>query len=72
MNNIHSAYVSGVLGGIMGSTIVGGILALVLSTVPAKASPVVGYVQVTPDDCQVEYLAEDNQIYTFWEDCDEN
>ena len=71
MNNQNSAYVSGVLGGIMGSTIVGGLLALVLTTLPAEASQknIVGYVEVSPGICEVEFFGEDNYLYTFTEDC---
>ena len=70
MNYYSSRFISNILAGIMCVTVVGGITALA-STAKAAESPIVGYVQVTPDDCQVEYLAEDNQIYTFWEDCPE-
>ena len=71
MNNQTSAYVSGVLGGIMGSTIVGGLLALVLTTLPAEASTsrIVGYTEIGPDVCQVEFLSDDNEIYTFTDEC---
>ena len=64
--------ISSVLSGIVCATIVGGIVALVSTTkAEAAESPIVGYVQVTPNDCQVEYLSQDNEIYTFWEDCPE-
>ncbi len=72
MNNNHSAYVSGFIGGIMGSTLVGGILALALSTLPAKSAPVVvGYTEIGPDVCQVDFIGDDNYVYSFTEDCPE-
>ena len=74
MSSRISLFISNILSGIVCVTVVGGIAALV-STSKAEAqtvtSPIVGYVQVGPNDCQVEYLAEDNEIYTFWEDCPE-
>ena len=74
MSSRISLFISNILSGIVCVTVVGGIAALV-STSKAEAqtvtSPIVGYVQVSPNDCQVEYLAQDNQIYTFWEDCPE-
>ena len=72
MNYYSSRFISNILSGIMCVTVVGGITALASATrAEAAESPIVGYVQVGPNDCQVEYLAEDNQIYTFWEDCPE-
>ena len=65
----YSSLVNKVLTGTVIGTVVGGILALASS---ANAATVVGYVEVGPNDCQIEYLATDNEIYTFWEDCDEN
>jgi hypothetical protein len=50
-------------------------LVLVFSINPAQAhtdrigSDIVGYVEVGPGICQVEFLSDDNQIYTFTEDC---
>ena len=72
MSSRISFFISNILSGIVCVTIVGGIAALVsTSKAEAAESPIVGYVQVGPNDCQVEYLAEDNEIYTFWEDCPE-
>ncbi len=72
MNNNHSSYVSGFIGGIMGSTLVGGILSLVLTTLPAKSAPVVvGYTEIGPDVCEIQFLGDDKQIYTFTEGCPE-
>lgn len=74
MSSRISFFISNILSGIVCVTIVGGVVAL-FSTSKAEAqtvvSPIVGYVQVTPNDCRVEYLAQDNEIYTFWEDCPE-
>lgn len=70
MSSRISLFITNILSGIVCVTVVGGIATLVLSTKSrADESPIVGYVQVTPNDCQVEYLAQDNEIYTFWEDC---
>jgi len=63
--------IASVLSTIVCATIVGGIVSLVSTKAEASESPIVGYVQVSPNDCQVEYLAEDNEIYTFWVDCPE-
>ena len=72
MTSRISFFVSNILNGIVCVTVVGGIAALVSATsAEAVESPIVGYVQVSPNDCQVEYLAQDNEIYTFWEDCPE-
>ena len=68
MNSRISFFISNILGGIVCVTVVGGILALASES---DASTIAGYVQVSPNDCQVEYLSEDNQIYTFLEDCSE-
>ena len=48
---------------------------LVLGMNPAQAgtdrigAPVVGYVEIQPGICQVDFSSDDNQIYTFTEDC---
>jgi len=50
-------------------------LVLVFSINPVQAhtdrigSDIVGYVETSPGICQVEFLSDDNQIYTFSEDC---
>lgn len=46
---------------------------LVFGVNPVFAHPettgVVGYVEIQPGVCQVDFLDLDNQIYTFTEDC---
>ncbi len=50
-------------------------LVLVFSINPVQAhtdtigSDIVGYVETSPGICQVDFLSDDNQIYTFTEDC---
>ncbi len=50
-------------------------LLLVFSINPVQAhtdligSGIVGYVETSPSICQVDFLSDDNQIYTFTEDC---
>ena len=65
------SFISNFLSTIVCVTVVGGIVALVSTKAEASESPIVGYVQVSPNDCQVEYLSQDNEIYTFWVDCPE-
>ena len=66
------SFISNFLNTIVCVTVVGGIVTLVSTTkAEASESPIVGYVQVSPNDCQVEYLSQDNEIYTFWVDCPE-
>ena len=52
---------------------VGALCVTVISCVKANShevhGEVVGYAEVSPGICEVNFIGEDNELYTFEEDC---